>query len=228
MYADVAGRPHSLALRSAQDAYRSMPGTPLGMEPRGANAVDLAAAMNHARMGLDGQDYFLGAQRFPPGAMGPRSPMPPVMGNNWNHENEHLNRSMGNMLPFQPERDRGRDLEDHTRKDNRVAALLNGAILAPAKFAQVHPLRCDDGTYPADFQFPKTVEAMKILDNSQLDRIMQAYRLPLDLQSFNSSGRYARDATSSSRVRQAKLYNLWEFLGAYQLLEFEKTLKRIY
>lgn len=86
------------------------------MEPRGANAVDLAAAMNHARMGLDGQDYFLGAQRFPPGAMGPRSPMPPVMGNNWNHENEHLNRSMGNMLPFQPERDRERDLEDQTRK----------------------------------------------------------------------------------------------------------------
>ncbi|KAL9576537.1 MAG: hypothetical protein Q9212_007014 [Teloschistes hypoglaucus] len=184
MYADVAGRPHSLALRSAQDAYRSMPGTPLGMEPRGAHAVDLAAAMNHARMGIDGQDYFLGAQRFSPGAMGPR--------------------------------------------DNRVAALLNGAILAPAKFAQVHPLRCDDGTYPADFQAPKTVEAMKILDNSQLDRIMQAYRLPLDLQSMNSSGRYARDATSSSRVRQGKLHNLWEFLGAYQLLEFEKTLKRIY
>ncbi|KAI4253755.1 MAG: hypothetical protein LQ352_003502 [Teloschistes flavicans] len=226
MYADVAGRPHSLALRPAQDAYRSMPGTPLGMEPQGANAVDLAAAMNHARMGLDGQDYFLGAQRFPPGIMRSRPPMPPGMGNDWNHENAQMNRSMGNMLPYQ-ERDRERDLEDQTRKDNRVAALLNGAILAPAKFAQVHPLRCDDGTYPADFQFPKTVEAMKILDNSQLDRIMQAYRLPLDLQSISSSGRYARDTTSSSRVRQAKLYNLWEFLGAYQLLEFEKTLKRI-
>ncbi|KAI4109417.1 MAG: hypothetical protein L6R37_000574 [Teloschistes peruensis] len=170
--ADIA---ESLALRSAQDAYRSMPGTPLGMEPRGANAVDLAAAMNHARMGLDGQDYFLGAQRFPPGAMGPRSPMPPVMGNNWNHENEHLNRSMGNMLPFQPERDRERDLEDQTRKDNRVAALLNGAILAPAKFAQVHPLRCDDGTYPADFQFPKTVEAMKILDKELRSRNFSIY-----------------------------------------------------
>lgn len=52
-----------------------------------------------------------------------------------------------------------------SHRDNRVAALLNGAILAPAKFAQVHPLRCDDGTYPADFQFPKTVEAMKILDS---------------------------------------------------------------
>ncbi|KAL8665108.1 MAG: hypothetical protein Q9202_002508 [Teloschistes flavicans] len=115
MYADVAGRPHSLALRPAQDAYRSMPGTPLGMEPQGANAVDLAAAMNHARMGLDGQDYFLGAQRFPPGIMRSRPPMPPGMGNDWNHENAQMNRSMGNMLPYQ-ERDRERDLEDQTRK----------------------------------------------------------------------------------------------------------------
>ncbi|KAL9022317.1 MAG: hypothetical protein Q9185_000559 [Variospora sp. 1 TL-2023] len=61
--------------------------------------------------------------------------------------------------------------------------------------------------------------------DSQLDRIMQAYRLPLDLSSLNANGHQARDSTSSSRVRQAKLHNLLEFVGAYNLLEYEKLTK---
>lgn len=56
---------------------------------------------------------------------------------------------------------------------------------------------------------------------------MQAYRLPLDLRSITASGHHARDATSSSRVRQAKLHNLWEFLGAYHLLDFEKAMRKL-
>ncbi|KAL8697921.1 MAG: hypothetical protein Q9201_006854 [Fulgogasparrea decipioides] len=229
MFTDAAGQPHSLAIRPAQDAYRSMPGTPLGVDPRGANTMDLAAAMNHARMGLaDGGDYFLGAPKFPPRAMRPRSPMPPLSGNDWHHDGDYANRGPSNMIPLgYQERDRDREMEDQIRKDNRVAALLNGAILAPAKYAQVYPLRCDDGSFPTDFKSAKTVEAMKVLDNSQLDRIMQAYRLPLDLRSINSNGHHARDATSSSRVRQAKLLNLWEFLGAYHLLEYENMMKKL-
>ncbi|KAI4188274.1 MAG: hypothetical protein LQ348_003955 [Seirophora lacunosa] len=60
-------------------------------------------------------------------------------------------------------------------------------------------------------------------EHSQLDRIMQAYRLPLDLSSLNANGHQARDSTSSSRVRQAKLFNLWEFLGAFQLLDCQQS-----
>ena len=61
--------------------------------------------------------------------------------------------------------------------------------------------------------------------DSQLDRIMQAYRLPLDLRSVNPSGQYTRESISSTRVRQGKLHMLLEYLGAYRLLEHEK-LKR--
>ncbi|KAL8742015.1 MAG: hypothetical protein Q9184_008315 [Pyrenodesmia sp. 2 TL-2023] len=220
MYADMGARP--LAIRPAHEAYRSMPGTPMGMDPRGLNSMELATAMDHARSGLEGGDYFLGAARYPPGTMRPRSPMVPVSGQPWDHDHGFAaSGSMNNVLGFR-ERDRERDLEDSVRRDNRVAALLNGAILAPSKYALVHPLRCDDGSYPADFRSAKTVSAMRVLDNSQLDRIMQAYRLPLDL---SSNAHHTRDSTSSSRVRQAKLFSLWEYLGAYHLLEYETFTK---
>ncbi|KAI4153854.1 MAG: hypothetical protein LQ341_000469 [Variospora aurantia] len=226
-----------------------MPGTPMGMgmDHRGASTMDLATAMDHSRLGLEGGDYFLGAPRFPPGTLRPRSPMVPIPSHDWDHDRGYsASGSMSNALGFR-ERDRERDLEECIRKyaitlryitqlqaglqtcrDNRVAALLNGAILAPGRYAQVYPLRCDDGTYPTDFKSSKTVAAMRVLDismidqspaDSQLDRIMQAYRLPLDLSFLNANGHQARDSTSSSRVRQAKLHNLLEFVGAYNLLE---------
>lgn len=118
MFADAAGRPHSLALRPAQDAYRSMPGTPLGIDPRGTHSMDLAAAMNHARMGLEGGgDYFLGAPKFPPGTMRPRSPMPSLPGHDWTRDADYANRGSSNMVPFgYQERDRERELEDLVRK----------------------------------------------------------------------------------------------------------------
>ncbi|KAL9003596.1 MAG: hypothetical protein Q9188_003547 [Gyalolechia gomerana] len=204
-----------------------MPGTPLGIDPRGANSVDLAAAMDHARSGLETGDYFLGAPKIPPGPLNTRPPMMPVAGRHWDHDNGYsANGSMGSGLGFR-ERDRERDLEDYIRKENKVAALLNGAILPPARYAQVWPLRSDDGNFPADFKSPKTVGVMRTLDNSQLDRIMQAYRLPLDLHPINPVGHQARDATSSTRVRQAKLHSLLEFLGAFHLLEFERQTKRL-
>lgn len=51
---------------------------------------------------------------------------------------------------------------------------------------------------------------------------MQAYRLPLDL---SSNAHHTRDSTSSSRVRQAKLFSLWEYLGAFHLLQYETMTK---
>ncbi|KAL8732881.1 MAG: hypothetical protein Q9166_002482 [cf. Caloplaca sp. 2 TL-2023] len=201
----------------------------MGMDPRGPHSMDLAAAMNHARTGLENPsgDYFLGAPQYQAGVMRPRSPMISLSGHDSYHGNGlGMNGNHNNPLAFR-ERERERDMEDFVRKENRVAALLNGAILPPAKYAQVHPLRCDDGSFPADYRLAKTVEAMKVLDNSQLDRIMQSYRLPLDLRSLHPTGHQPRDSTSSSKVREKKLHQLWEFLGAYHLLEYERAMKRL-
>ncbi|KAL8837590.1 MAG: hypothetical protein Q9170_002467 [Blastenia crenularia] len=223
MFTDMPSRSHSLAVRPLPDAYRSMPGTPLGVDPRRPNAVDLAAAMTHAhaRMSLEGGDYFLDAPKFPPGTIRPRSPMLPVPGHDWNNGNGYPANgpmAMGNALGFR-EHTRERDIEDYVRQENKAAALLNGGIMPSLKYAQVYPMRCDDGTLPPDFKSAKTMIAMRTLDNSQLDRIMQAYRLPLDLPGINTIGHHARDSTSSTRVRQAKLQCLLEYLGTYQLIE---------
>lgn len=116
MFGDIAPRPPGLAIRPAHEAYRSMPGTPLGMDPRGANSVDLAAAMKHASLGFEGSDYFLNTPRLPPGTIRPRSPVIPVSSHEWNHDNGYLaSGSMSNTLGFR-ERDRERDLEESIRK----------------------------------------------------------------------------------------------------------------
>lgn len=142
------------------------------------------------------------------------------------------------------------------RRTNLAATLANALISPTSKYGKVFPHMGDDGRYPTDFNTPKTVETMKVLDSkltpsslhsssnpklntdSQLDRIMQSYRLPLDLRALPSSsasasgrispysgGGIARDPSapiSSSRVRQAKLFALWEFLGCWKLVEHER------
>lgn len=63
MYADLASvscQPAMMSLRPHHDPYRSLPCTPLGIDPRSLAAVDLAPMLNHARMslGMEAQDYF--------------------------------------------------------------------------------------------------------------------------------------------------------------------------
>lgn len=88
----------------------------MGMDPRGANSMELANAMDHTRLGLEGGDYFLGAPRFPPGTLRPRSPMVPVPGQNWDLDHGFsAGSSVNNALGFR-ERDRERELEDYVRK----------------------------------------------------------------------------------------------------------------
>ncbi|KAL8849754.1 MAG: hypothetical protein Q9221_005298 [Calogaya cf. arnoldii] len=125
MYADLAAHPHTLAVRPAQDAYRSMPGTPMGMEPRGSHSMDLAAAMSHARSGLEragASDYFHGAPQYPGGAMRPRSPMMPLpMHDSYHGNGLTMNGNHSNALGFR-ERDRERDLKEDIR-------LISGLVL---------------------------------------------------------------------------------------------------
>ncbi len=48
------------------------------------------------------------------------------------------------------------------------ASLRNGSIINPARFAQVFPMKCEDGSYPPDYKHAKTVETMKVLDSKYL------------------------------------------------------------
>ncbi len=130
---------------------------------------------------------------------------------------------------------------------------------------------CEDGRYPSDFQTPKTVQAMRVLDSkspehvprsschedqlhfvvshslpsapscrllmqyssnltktvltdTQLDRILLAYGLQTD---HNALRRYGSSEMthSSTRVRNIRLHTLWESLGAYKLVDYDKMKK---
>ena len=52
-----------MALRPQLDPYHSLPTTPLGIDPRTLTSLDIVTAMNHARAGLEAQDYFSGNPR---------------------------------------------------------------------------------------------------------------------------------------------------------------------
>lgn len=78
MYSDLGSPSYTsamMSIRPQHDPYRSLPVTPVGMDPRNIGSMDVAAAMNHARMGLEAQDYFSSSPRFA-GNMRPSSPYP--------------------------------------------------------------------------------------------------------------------------------------------------------
>jgi hypothetical protein len=56
-----------MAVRAHPDAYRSLPTSPLPMDPRTLSGQDVGLALNHARMGLEmnGPDYFHHPGRAP-------------------------------------------------------------------------------------------------------------------------------------------------------------------
>jgi hypothetical protein len=62
------------------------------------------------------------------------------------------------------------------------------------------------------------------LTDTQLDRILLAYGLQTD---HNALRRYGSSEMthSSTRVRNIRLHTLWESLGAYKLVEYDKMKK---
>lgn len=62
-----------MSIRPHPDPYRSMPGTPLAVDPRAMTPADMDIAMNHVRMGLEVPDYFGSGARYS-GSPCPRSP----------------------------------------------------------------------------------------------------------------------------------------------------------
>ncbi len=63
------------------------------------------------------------------------------------------------------ERRESLSLYDVIHRNNIAAALINGTIGPKAQYSQVHPFLCHDGRAPQDFQIPRTVESMRILDS---------------------------------------------------------------
>lgn len=46
-----------------------------------------------------------------------------------------------------------------------AASLINVQVGPLAKHAKIFPHVCDDGRYPPEFNTPKTVETMRVLDS---------------------------------------------------------------
>ncbi|PGH04019.1 hypothetical protein GX51_03689 [Blastomyces parvus] len=115
--------------------------------------------------------------------------------------------------------------QEHVRRTNLAAALANGIVSPRTSYMQLHPMMCADGRFPADFQVPVTVEGVLLLDNTQLDRILQDYKLYSDARSLllTLPPRYRNTLVnarcSTSRFRQAKLHILLEYLGAVRIVE---------
>jgi hypothetical protein len=134
-------------LHPRDERYRSpLPGGPFSIDSRGMSSRDIADAIQHAQFGIQPQEFIYG----PAAPIRPRSPYPPGpprfedMANGYNHELH---------------------VHELVRKTNLAVSLANHNISPRAQYTQVHPMMCSDGKFPVDFQVPKTVEAVKLLDS---------------------------------------------------------------
>ncbi|KAK5156810.1 hypothetical protein LTR04_005577 [Oleoguttula sp. CCFEE 6159] len=171
-----------------------MPPSLYGLDPRNPKAMD------HVRMGVEG-DYFGGGAPYGAPNFRARSPY---------------------GGPFEPDSHmRGPEygVEEMVRRTNLAVHFANERVTHNMRYAQLHPAMCRDGRFPVDFRMPKTVEEVKVMDPSKLDRILQAYGLPADLRSLNLT---SRDGVSTKRAQSAKLTTLYDSLGARSLAEHER------
>lgn len=158
-----------MSLRQHPDPYRSMPGTPLSVDPRTMAQADVDMAMNHVRIGLEVPDYFGSGARYSAGPC-PRSPYPA------GYEQEPYN-------AYQAELDRADHILRYIRlgvlftkpiltfahhRTNLAATMCNMALTHRTPYGQIYPHLSIDGTYPADFRYPKRLDSVKILDSKQL------------------------------------------------------------
>ncbi|KAF2191053.1 hypothetical protein K469DRAFT_363141 [Zopfia rhizophila CBS 207.26] len=186
------------------DLHRSLPTSAYDMDPRDPRIM--SAPFDSCRLGMDGPDYF-GAT-----GMGPFS----------NHSH-----SGGPFPPpgLDPEMIMGKNqqnIDDLVRRTNLLVQFVNSQVTHTARYGQLQPKMRSDGKFPPDFRVPKTVEEVKVMDPSTLDRILRAYGLPTDLRSLRMT---SQDSVSPKTGHQARLCTLFDFLGATQISERQR-LKR--
>lgn len=135
--------------------YRStLSGGPYGVNPRRMPSMDFDIALQEAEFGVRPHDY-------PPYSPSPHPlnhmpmPYPPhhrydemVVYGNGNH-------SFSNNME---------STQDLVRRTNLAVSLANHNVNPRSHVAQVHPMMCLDGGYPADFQTPMMIEDIKLLD----------------------------------------------------------------
>ncbi|KAK2809813.1 hypothetical protein FQN50_003453 [Emmonsiellopsis sp. PD_5] len=181
-------------------------------QPLSSQEIDIA--LQHAQQEADFPDpSFNDGMPFHPGPPGGMNFQPhmPFQGH---HRFDH-------MASYDYEL----SVQELVRRTNLAASLANGVISPRAQYMQVYPMMCADGKFPADFRMPKTLQSIRLLDTTQLDRILQEYKLPFEtrtlLASLPSSARHALGTlgSSSARFRQAKLHILFEHLGAIRIVD---------
>ncbi|TKA75466.1 hypothetical protein B0A55_04582 [Friedmanniomyces simplex] len=111
------------------------------------------------------------------------------------------------------------------RRTNRDAAIANSGISRLSRNVQLHPMMMFDGRYPPSFSLPRRLEDLTRMDPYELDSIMMAYDLG------ETRRRYYRGSLvdrfedhepfhNSNSKRRRDLIALFEFLGAYRLVEY--------
>ncbi|KAF2111706.1 hypothetical protein BDV96DRAFT_175844 [Lophiotrema nucula] len=178
----------------------SIPTPPFDFDPRDPRMM--SAPMDSCRRSMDGPDYFgaRGMGSFGPRHAGPSFPPP----------------------GFEPEsmfRNGDQHVDDMVRRTNLMVQFVNCQVSYSARYSQIQPKMCMDGRFPNEFRVPRTVEEMKSMDPSTLDRLLRAYGLPTDLRSLRLT---SQDSVSPKTAHQAKLCTLFDFLGAMQISERQR------
>ncbi|MCJ1399465.1 hypothetical protein MMC11_002667 [Xylographa trunciseda] len=127
----------------------------MGMDPRSMSGPDLHMAVNQVRMGIDPPDYF----HYPGRAPSPRyaGGMTSVAAYPSEFETDR------SMAPYDFEMG-SPELNHRINATNLAAQLANSQVSYSAKYGKLYPHMCEDGRYPADFNIPKTVETIRLLE----------------------------------------------------------------
>lgn len=97
------GQPFSpvmMSLRSQNEPHRSLPGTPLGTDPRALSTWDMGPMLREAHTMMP-EDYFSPTSRYTP-ALRPRSPYPAV--GDYEHDGRYLSGGMHSTPEMSQER----------------------------------------------------------------------------------------------------------------------------
>ncbi|WEW55136.1 hypothetical protein PRK78_000564 [Emydomyces testavorans] len=190
------------------ERYRSaLSGGPYGVNPRTMPSPDIDVALQQAQYGIQAHDYNYALNSH-------TSPAIPM--------NYPPQQRYHEMTPHGT--DGSNNTQELVRRTNLAVSLANHNVNPRSQVSMVHPMMCADGRFPVDFRTPKTIEEIKLLDSTQIDGILQDYKIPYDTRSLlnilaSSGTRVHADNMSSSRLRQAKLQLRFEHLGATRVVE---------
>lgn len=139
--------------------YRSaLSGGPYGVNPRRMPSTDFDIALQEAQYGVRTHDYANYA-------LGPHthSPMPMNYPPQQRYDEmvTYSNHSCNNYS------NNSESTQDVVRRTNLAVSLANHNVNPRSHVSQVHPMMCPDGGYPMDFQTPKMIEEIKLLDRKK-------------------------------------------------------------